>query len=210
VITGGAAKGAHCLYTAKYNGQRLANSRPSSRTLEKQDSARRTAYETMKSLFIFLTLVLIMNTVDASDQKISSLLPSDLAAMTKQRAVVEKFLSKDDLQGKYLTAVGKLGTLRALLGAKLFTSKQTYELQSMGIVLGDVFIQDMGFEWVIVQDALGRDRALQYRDSKILLFPITMISKRVERGEEVDIFDLYNGIAAEATKRMQSSANTGH
>jgi hypothetical protein len=25
-----------------------------------------------------------------------------------------------------------------------------------------------------------------------------MISKRIERGEEVDIFELYNGVAAEA------------
>ena len=28
-------------------------------------------------------------------------------------------------------------------------------------------------------------------------FPLTMISKRVERGEKVDVFELFNGVAAE-------------
>lgn len=149
--------------------------------------------------------MLIMSSAGASDQKVLSLSPADMLAQQKQRAVVEKYLSKEDLHGKYLTAAGKLGTLRAILQAKIFTVEQTYELQSMGIVLGDVFVQDMGFKWVIVQDSLGRDPALQYRDSKVLLFPLTMISKRIERGEEVDVFDLYNGIAAEATKQLKSA-----
>ena len=146
-----------------------------------------------------------MSLAGASDQKVLSLSPADMLAQQKQRAVIEKYLSKEDFHGKYLTAAGKLGTLRAILQAKIFTVEQTYELQSMGIVLGDVFVQDMGFKWVIVQDPLGRDPALQYRDSKVLLFPLTMISKRLERGEEVDVFDLYNGIAAEATKQLKSA-----
>lgn len=163
------------------------------------------AWEQMKFILIFLTSLLIMDSVVASDQKVLSLSPADLMDQAKHRAVVEKYLSKDDLHGKYLTAAGKLGVLRALLQANIFTAKQTYELQSMGIVLGDAFVQDMGFKWVVVQDSLGCDPALQYKDSKVLLFPLTMISKRVERGEEVDVFDLYNGVAAEATKQLQSA-----
>jgi len=159
----------------------------------------------MKHILFFLISILIMNSVVASDQKVLSLSPADFAVQTKQRAVVEKYLSKDDLHGKYLTAAGKLGTLRALLQAKVFSAKQTYELQSMGVVLGDVLVQDMGFKWVIVEDPLGRDPALQYKDSKVLVFPLTMISKRVERGEEVDVFELYNGIAAEATRQLQNA-----
>lgn len=159
----------------------------------------------MKHLLTFLISVLLTNFAAASDQKVLSLSHEDLAVQAKQRAVVEKYLSKEDLRGKYRTAAGKLGTLSALLQAKVFSSKQKYELQSMGVVLGDVFVRDMGFKWVIVQDSLGRDPALQYKDSKVLLFPLTMISKRLERGEEVDVFDLYNGVAAEATKQLQDA-----
>jgi hypothetical protein len=146
-----------------------------------------------------------MNSVVASDQKVLPLSRDDLAAQAKQRAVVEKYLSTEDLRGKYLTPAGKLGTLRAILEARAFTSQQTYELQSMGVVLGDVFVQDMGFKWVIVQDSLGRDPALQFKDSKVLLFPLTMISKRIERGEEVDVFELYNDVASEAIKQLRDS-----
>lgn len=65
----------------------------------------------------------------------------------------------------------------------------------MGVVLGDAFVLDMGFHWVVVEDEYGRDFALSYKDTSVIVFPITMISKRVERGETVDVFDLYNGIA---------------
>jgi len=142
----------------------------------------------MRHLLTFLTSVLFMNFAAASDQKVLSLSHDDLSAQAKQRALVEKYLSKEDLRGTYLTAAGKLGTLRALLQAKIFSSKQTYELQCMGVVLGDAFVQDMGFKWVIVQDSLGRDPALQYKNSKVLLFPLTMISKRLERGEDAPFY----------------------
>lgn len=159
----------------------------------------------MKHLLSFLISFLLMNSAIASGQRVLSLSLEDIAVQAKQRAVVEKYLSKEDLRGKYLTAAGKLGTLRALLQAKVFSVTQTYELHSMGVVLGDAFVQDMGFKWVIVQDSLGRDPALQYKNSKVLLFPLTMISKRLERGEFVDVFDLYNGVAAEATKQLQDA-----
>ena len=137
------------------------------------------------------------------DQEVLPLEASDVVALEKQRAVVERFLTEADLKGKYLTAAGKLGTLRALLQAKVFEAKQTYELQSMGIVLGDAFVEHMGFEWVIVRDSLGRDPALRYKNSSILLFPMTMISKRVERGEDVDVFGLYNSVAEEVMKLIE-------
>lgn len=156
----------------------------------------------MRRLVFSLMAILATTTAMALDQRILPLSSTDIAAQAKQRAVVERFLSKEDLRDKYPTAAGKLGTLRELLRTKVFSAKQTYELQSMGIVLGDVFVQDMGFKWVIVQDAQGRDPALQYKDSTVLLFPLTMISKRIERGEEVDVFQLYNGIAAEASKKV--------
>lgn len=162
----------------------------------------------MKLLVFSLMTIFATTAAMALDQKIFPLSAADLTAQAKQRAVVEKFLSKDDLRDKYPTAAGKLGALRALLRAKAFGAKQTYELQSMGVVLGDVFVQDMGFKWVIVQDAQGRDPALQYKDSSVLLFPLTMISKRIERGEEVDVFHLYNGIAAEASKQIVEFGHT--
>jgi hypothetical protein len=132
-----------------------------------------------------------------TDQTLSPLGDADEQRLNEHRAIVTRYLDEDGRK-KYEAAAGKLGTLRALLDANVFRSDQTYELQSMGIVLGDVFVQDMGFHWLIVEDEYGRDPAIRYAETSVILFPLTMISKRIAAGEKVEVFDLYNGLAARA------------
>ena len=43
---------------------------------------------------------------------------------------------------------------------------------------------------MVVEDEHGRDLALRDRDTSIILFPMTMISKRIERGETVSVVQL--------------------
>ncbi len=133
------------------------------------------------------------------EQVVSPLTASDEKRLNEQRAVVAQLIS-DVSRKNYGTAAGKLGALRMILENKIFKKEDTYQLQCMGIVLGDAFVQDMGFSWVMVEDENGRDPAIKYPNTSIILFPLTMISKRVERGESVDVFDLYNGIAANVEK----------
>ncbi len=127
-------------------------------------------------------------------QKISLPQSADLSQLAKQRAVVERYLSSASRE-KYQTAAGKLGLLRALLEANKFKREQTYELQCMGVVFGDVFVQELGMEWIIVEDEHGRDPALRVPNTNIIIYPLTMISKRVEKGEAIDVFELFNGLA---------------
>lgn len=75
----------------------------------------------------------------------------------------------------------------------------------MGVVLGDAFVIDLGFHWVLVEDEQGRDFSVNYKDTSVILFPLTMILKRIERGEDVDVCDLYNGLADE----VQGILNNG-
>lgn len=132
-----------------------------------------------------------------SEQIVSDLTADDQDRLAKQRAVVEAYLGDEDSKQKYQETAGKLGLLRALLEQKVFKADQTYELQCMGIVLGDAFVQDLGLQWVMVQDEYGRDPAVKLEGTTIILYPLTMISKRIERGEEVDVFDLFNGTVAQ-------------
>ena len=129
------------------------------------------------------------------DQKIEPPSEEELAGLAKQRATVEKYLGNNsDNWRKYLTAAGKLGLLRALRQGGVFQPTQIYELQCMGIVLGDALVQHCDVEWRMVEDAYGRDPCLQVPGSTVVLFPLTMISKRLEKGETVDVFDLFNGV----------------
>jgi hypothetical protein len=130
-------------------------------------------------------------------QKIEPLNEDDLARMAKQRAVIEKYLGNDaDNQEKYRSTAGKLGLLRALLQQSIFKPTQTYQLQCMGIILGDALVQHCGVEWQAVEDEHGRDPCVQVPGTTIVLFPLTMISKRVEKGDQVDVFNLFNQSAA--------------
>jgi len=131
------------------------------------------------------------------EQKVTALTDEDQQRLTEQRAVVERYLKNEDSRNKYQTPAGKLGTIRAILQADVFKSTQTYELQCLGIVLGDTFVQELGMEWVMVEDEYGRDPAVRIPETSIILFPLTMISKRIEQGEEVDVFALFNGVVAE-------------
>jgi hypothetical protein len=131
------------------------------------------------------------------EQKITALTEADQQRLRSQRAVVEKYLGNEDSRQKYKTAAGKLGTIRAVLQAGLFKREQAYELQCLGVILGDAFVQDMGMEWIMVEEEHDRDPAVRMPKTTIILYPLTMISKRIERGEEVDVFELYNGVAAQ-------------
>lgn len=111
-----------------------------------------------------------------STQKITALSEADQERLQDQRAVIEKFLTDETSRKKYQTAAGKLGTIRFILDKNLFKPTQTYELQCLGIVLGDAFVQDLKMEWVTVEDEHGRDPAVRLPKTSIILFPLTMIS----------------------------------
>ena len=144
--------------------------------------------------------------VPQGQQKVSALSQADVERLDKQRTVITRFLADDDSRAKYQKVAGKLGTLRVLVAQKKFLPTQTYELQCMGIVLGDAFVQEMGMEWVMVEDELGTDPAVRLPGTTIIIFPLTMISKRVERGETLDVFDLFNGVA-DQIDRLKKTAD---
>jgi len=135
-----------------------------------------------------------------SPQKITKLTEADEQRLRDQRAVVEKYLGDEKSRQNYQKAAGKLGLIRAILQGNIFKPNQTYELQCLGIVLGDAFVEELKMEWVMVEDENGRDPAVRLPDTKIILFPLTMISKRVESGEKVDVFELFNWAADQVDK----------
>jgi len=95
------------------------------------------------------------------DQKVTRLTDDDQKRLVDQRAVVERFLADDASRQKYKTASGKLGTIDGILRARAFRAHQTCELQCLGVVLGDAFVQELKMEWVMVEDENGRDPAVR-------------------------------------------------
>ncbi|WP_254507480.1 DUF3806 domain-containing protein [Anatilimnocola floriformis] len=147
-----------------------------------------------------LFAAVIFSGCSAQNQKITALTDADQTRLKEQRAVVEQHLRDEEAQEKYKTSAGKLEAIRTIVQDKIYKPDQTYELQCLGIVLGDAFVQDFGLEWVMVEDEYGRDPAVRKPDTTLVLYPLTMISKRIERGEQVDVFDLHRRTAAQVAK----------
>lgn len=100
----------------------------------------------------------------------------------------------DEFHNSYTT----LKLIQDILDKKGYLVNQESILSSLGFVLGD-FIQFINgdYRWVVARDNFGRDLALQYKNYSITLFPVTMILKRIENGEEIIISDLINSIFSE-------------
>ena len=95
----------------------------------------------------------------------------------------------------YDSVSGKINLLETILANPWIEPTETLKLQCLGITLGDALAQQLGPEWinwVMVSDEYGRDPALQVTGTSILIFPLTMISKRIEAGEKVIVGEMFN------------------
>ena len=99
-----------------------------------------------------------------------------------------------------------LRLLQQLVDQRVFRNDQVYELQALGVVLGDVMVKQLGLSWIVVDDEYGRTRALQYGDGDDVFFPITMISRRYEKNIPVDVEKLYRETEASVARLGQLRA----
>jgi hypothetical protein len=111
----------------------------------------------------------------------------------KQRAWVKGHFT-ENADVKYEPLVGKLRLLDGIISQNFIQPDETWKLQALGIVFGDALVQQLGMEWVTVEDEYGRDPAVRYPGTSVLAFPLTTISKRIEGGETIDVYDLFNGL----------------
>jgi hypothetical protein len=125
------------------------------------------------------------------ESRYRSLTGAELQLLRRQRDVV------DDLARRHVGSVLARGSLHDLevlqqiLDAEVVDDDETFELQSLGVALGDVMERQLGLSWVVYRDELGEGRALRLEETDLVLFPITMISKRVERGVPFRVDELY-------------------
>lgn len=74
-------------------------------------------------------------------------------------------------------------------------ARDDYETQqAMGVVLGNIMLADFPttLEWKVYEDKLGRSRAVCARKTSECLFPVTMLSRRMEIGSRPDVKKIYD------------------
>lgn len=124
------------------------------------------------------------------EQKFEPLNASDIADIEAKRTWVRDHYD-EEARCHYETLEGKLRLLDTILKSKWIAPNETLKLQCLGVTFGDALSQKFGLRWFAVEDEYGRDPALGVDGTTIRVFPLTSISKRVEQGEEVDVYDLF-------------------
>ncbi|RVQ69808.1 DUF3806 domain-containing protein [Croceicoccus ponticola] len=81
----------------------------------------------------------------------------------------------------------RLAVVRANIAQGWVGADDTWKLQALGIALGDALADELLLEWITVEDEYGRVPALNWPGTSIVLYPVTMISDRIEAGEDVDV-----------------------
>jgi hypothetical protein len=137
-----------------------------------------------------------------AQQRLSDLSDHEQEHLEKQRSFVRDHYDPD-ARHLYGALNGKLDVLEAILDAKWIKPEETWKLQSLGVTFGDALAQKLGLHWVAVDDPHGRDPALADPGTTITLFPLTSISKRIEKGEQVDVRQLFDD-ACKTVGRLRS------
>ncbi len=128
------------------------------------------------------------------DQKIEPPRDADVDQIARQLIAAEQIVERATSR-KLSGSIADIEILQATLDGQHLSAEQTWELQCLGLAFGRVFLAEAAdFDWAMVEDEYGRDPALRYRETDLLVFPLTMISKRVEDGEAPDLGDLFQGL----------------
>lgn len=136
------------------------------------------------------------------EQKIEGFSEDDTARIEEQRGWVRDHYD-ENARHKYSTIQGKFTLLDTILESGWIEPDETWKLQSLGITFGDMLAQLLDLEWVMVEYDSGRDPALRVPGTSILAYPLTAISKRVERGETVNVKELLKQFAGELQRLRQ-------
>jgi hypothetical protein len=97
-----------------------------------------------------------------------------------------------------------LPVLQRLIDDRAFSKTQTYELQSLGIAFGDVLASELRLQWVMVTDEYGTDPTLRFKGTTVQVNALTMISKRIEKDEAVDLRELLRITRQQLTRLPES------
>jgi len=127
-------------------------------------------------------------------QRIEAPTESDIAAIAEQLIHAEELVLS--AVGTKLTASeSDLDALQSVLDSKSVEPEATYSLQALGMAFGKVYVANHDdYDWWMVEDEYGRDPAIRFKETTLLLFPQTMLSKRVEEGKEVNVRAIYEGL----------------
>jgi|TARA_B110000240_G_C13459971_1_gene436230 hypothetical protein len=90
-----------------------------------------------------------------------------------------------------------LKIIQQVIDKKILARDEVLEWQSLGVVFGDILVEEFGLSWVSYEDKLGVSKALRWRSTENYVFPVTMFSKRNRFKEQLDVNAIYDKLHGE-------------
>jgi hypothetical protein len=125
-------------------------------------------------------------------QKFFKLSKIEKAALRNRRKLMEEVLPKEDR--KEMSFLSRLGLIDGVRSGKILSDDSGPDLLGLSIIFGDVFVHEMGFHWVMVEDVYGRDFAIRYGDTPVTINPRTLISKLFDQAQYVQAGRVYTEV----------------
>jgi Domain of unknown function (DUF3806) len=138
-----------------------------------------------------------------TDSAHSDLGSDEMGRLNASREWVKGHFTEEADQ-KYESIEGKLRLINTILSSEWVNPEETWKLQSLGVALGDAIAQRTMMQWVTVDDEFGRDPALNLPGTSIYTYPLTMISKRIERQDTIDTYSLFDAVCADIADMASS------
>jgi hypothetical protein len=132
---------------------------------------------------------------------------ADIRRLAEQLVVAEQLTARLAGRIKLDGSRQDLAAIQAVLDSRELGPANTYELQCLGVAFGRVVVDAFpGLDWAIINDEYGRDATLRYTATNVALNVLTMISKRIEDGEQVDVGYLLESPLRELPRIIDESA----
>ncbi|MEX1032179.1 MAG: DUF3806 domain-containing protein [Cellvibrionaceae bacterium] len=128
-------------------------------------------------------------------QKVGELSWADENELTRKARMIEN-LGRRHFGRSLRNDKSDLELLQRIADQKLIKEEDTETLQALGVVLGNTLRRELALEWKVYNDELGRSRALCVPDTEHCLFPMTMLSRRLEVGLPVNVEAVYDNAVA--------------
>jgi len=124
---------------------------------------------------------------------------SDLTRVQIQHLASMRLIAKDLLARKagVISIKGRqqdVAALQRMVDRRVLRTDQIEEWQAMGVLFGDILVNEFSLVWVRYEDELGISKALRWRKTDNFVFPVPVFSKRVKYREKINVQAIYDQI----------------
>ncbi len=61
------------------------------------------------------------------------------------------------------------------------------------------------YDWWVAEHEHGKDACIRYKETTLIIFPQTMLSKRIEDGEQLNVSKLFRGLSKELKRIIKKN-----